>query len=320
MVPRSSALTSVRTICVPSPDPGPSEPIPAPSSMTSTVSSSPVRVARTMTRPPRRPSPCSTAFATSSVSTTASDVATSAGIMPNVPSNRVETLFSGVAMSAAIDRIRPIRSSKSTVSSMVWERVSWTTAIVDTLRCASASALLVSGDPLRRAWSRSSAETVWRLFFTRWWISRIVASFVISSRSRSRSSETSRTRIRAPFFLPYSVRGIDRSDSATPRDSTSVRHAARPVSTSGRDSSTGALASSCSVTPAARSVPTMEPCSPRRWNPLIAFGLAYTTTPSGSSRTMPSPTRGRPRRAAGADLWGNSPRAIIPHSSSARAR
>jgi hypothetical protein len=41
----------------------------------------------------------------------------------------------------------------------------------------SSMATLASADSKRRAWSRSSDAIVWRLFFTRWWISRIVASF-----------------------------------------------------------------------------------------------------------------------------------------------
>ena len=54
---------------------------------------------------------------------------------------------------------------------------------------------------IRRACSRSSAATVCRLFFTRWWISRIVASLVTSSRSRRRRSVTSRSRTSAPSVL-----------------------------------------------------------------------------------------------------------------------
>ena len=50
----------------------------------------------------------------------------------------------------------------------------------------------------RRPCSRSSDEIVCRLFFTRWWISRIVASFDSSSRSRRRSSEMSRSSTTAP--------------------------------------------------------------------------------------------------------------------------
>ncbi len=40
--------------------------------------------------------------------------------------------------------------------------------------------------------AQQGVRRVWRLFFTRWWISRMVASLVINSRSRRRSSVTSR--------------------------------------------------------------------------------------------------------------------------------
>ena len=53
-----------------------------------------------------------------------------------------------------------------------------------------------------RAWRRRRDEIVWRLFFTRWWTSRMVASLVSSSRSRRRRSVTSRTRIAAPVSSP----------------------------------------------------------------------------------------------------------------------
>ena len=52
--------------------------------------------------------------------------------------------------------------------------------------------------PSRRAWSRSRDATVWRLFLTRWWTSRMVASRREMTRSRRRSSVASRTSTRAP--------------------------------------------------------------------------------------------------------------------------
>ena len=64
--------------------------------------------------------------------------------------------------------------------------------------------------PRRRPWSRSSDEMVWRLFFTRWWISRMVASFERSSRSRRRSSEMSRSSTTAPVTAPWSSSGMPR--------------------------------------------------------------------------------------------------------------
>ena len=59
-------------------------------------------------------------------------------------------------------------SSNATSSSMETERVSWTSAIDVTRRMDSSSATRASGTLTRRACSRSSAATVWRLFLTRW--------------------------------------------------------------------------------------------------------------------------------------------------------
>ena len=73
------------------------------------------------------------------------------------------------------------------------ESDSWTRAIVRIRRTDSETAALASGFVSRRACRRSNDEIVCRLFFTRWWISRIVASLLNSSRSRLRSSVTSRT-------------------------------------------------------------------------------------------------------------------------------
>ena len=105
---------------------------------------------------------------------------------------------------------RSVTSSKSTVSSKAWLSVSWTTAIAPTRRTASSSATRPSGTSIRRACSRSRAATVWRLFFTRWWISRMVASLVTSSRSRRRRSVTSRSSTSPPVCSPVGLSGIER--------------------------------------------------------------------------------------------------------------
>ena len=60
-------------------------------------------------------------------------------------------------------------------------------------RTDSATAALASCEVSRRPCRRSSEEMVCRLFFTRWWISRIVASLLSSRRSRLRTSVTSRS-------------------------------------------------------------------------------------------------------------------------------
>ena len=76
-------------------------------------------------------------------------------------------------------------------------------AIVRMRRTDSATAALASSATCsRRPCSRSSDEIVCRLFFTRWWISRIVASFDSSSRSRWRSSVTSRSSSTPPVTSP----------------------------------------------------------------------------------------------------------------------
>ena len=97
-----------------------------------------------------------------------------------------------------------------------------------TRRTASSSADLASAESIRRAWRRSSAATVWRLFFTRWWISRMVASLVTSSRSRRRRSLTSRTSTSAPIRVPCGRSGIDRTISAT-EDVAELGVAVRPA-------------------------------------------------------------------------------------------
>ena len=72
----------------------------------------------------------------------------------------------------------------------------------------SSSAIRASGTATRRACSRSSAATVCRLFFTRWWISRIVASLLMICRSRRRSSVTSCISSSAPSVSPRGRSGM----------------------------------------------------------------------------------------------------------------
>ncbi len=72
------------------------------------------------------------------------------------------------------------------------------------------------------------AATVCRLFFTRWWISRMVASLPISARSRRRRSVTSWRKTIAPVRTPSRTRGIPRSSTTAVAFSTSARPAAAP--------------------------------------------------------------------------------------------
>ena len=111
-------------------------------------------------------------------------------------------------------------ASNATDSSSDCDRISCTSAIDVTRRTDSCSASLASVSFIRRPCSRSSAATVCRLFFTRWWISRIVASLLSSWASRRRSSVTSRTRTSAPCSAPDSS-GMARSTTTTPSTSSS---------------------------------------------------------------------------------------------------
>ena len=116
----------------------------------------------------------------SSLSTITSDVAISAGNTPKVPSRRIFTVISVAATSVAAVATRSTIPSKSTASSLDIDSVSCTSAIEATRRTDSCRASRASGASTRRACRRSSAATVCRLFFTRWWISRIVASLLSS--------------------------------------------------------------------------------------------------------------------------------------------
>ena len=82
----------------------------------------------------------------SSVKTVASGVATSAPIVPKLRlAGRRHPCGPGELTSATITRSRSATSSKSTLSSRVWLRVSCTIAIDPTRRTASSSAARPSG-------------------------------------------------------------------------------------------------------------------------------------------------------------------------------
>ncbi len=125
----------------------------------------------------------------------------------------------------------------------------------------------------------------------------------------------------APMRCPSATSGIVRRVTVTPPDSMSVRHGARPVTTSGNDSST------CSARPVSRVVvtvasdsPSSSPTKPMRLKALSPLGLAKVTTPSRSSRRRPSEARGAPRRGPlGAPRSGKSPAAIMRNRSLAHS-
>jgi hypothetical protein len=103
-----------------------------------------------------------------------------------------------------------------------------------------------------------------------------------------------------------------RSDTVTPRASMSVRQGARPVTTSGSDSSMTSLPCSSPVVTSASDSPSSSPAKPIRLNAESPFGLAKVTMPSTSRRSRPSDARGAPRRGpVGAPRSGKSPAAII---------
>ncbi|CAM5651393.1 hypothetical protein STENM327S_03155 [Streptomyces tendae] len=111
--------------------------------------------------------------------------------------------------------------------------------IEPTRRTASSSASRPRSDSMRRACSRNRAATVWRLFFTRWWISRMVASLVINSRSRRRSSVTSLRSTSEPMRVPLGLSGMARNWITPSCASISNSRGAQPLATLARASSTG---------------------------------------------------------------------------------
>jgi hypothetical protein len=111
-----------------------------------------------------------------------------AGSLPPSPSTRKRTGPLG-----RLERVlgqpqqRPHDLHEGDVVAGSRDSVSWTRAIVRMRRTDSSTPPWPRRMP-PPACSRSSDEIVCRLFFTRWWISRMVASFDSSSRSALRSS------------------------------------------------------------------------------------------------------------------------------------
>ena len=171
-------------------------------------------------------------------------------------------------------------------------------------RTDSSMAALASGVSSRRPCSRSSDEIVCRLFFTRWWISRMVASFDSSSRSRRRSSEMSRSSTTAPVTAPWSSSGMPRISTvmSMPRGSSSVTGSPRAKAVRTTDSS---RPSSENRSPSALA------CTPRRCSADTALGEVYSTRPEASSTMTPSPTRGASSVSTSSASNGKSPVAIM---------
>ena len=236
--------------------------------------------------------------------------------MATAASTRTEAVCSSIWASSwprepsSILTTRLATSAMSTAPSNSSVRVSWTRAIEVIRRTESSRAATACGwSPSLRAWSRSRDATVWRLFLTRWWTSRMVASRREMTRSRRRSSVASRTSTRAPR------RPVSRSSGTT---RTSVTAPAASIS-----DSTGRPPAMASATRmAARwgsGWPNGRALVPMRRKAEVALGLANSTRPLASSTTRPSPTLGE---AVGsmASTNGKVPVATISSSASAAPR
>src|SRR5579859_6703189 len=161
-LPWSSSATSARTIESPVPLGAPSAPEPSSAIARRTWSSRRVSSIRTV------PAPCSSAFWSSSEKTSASAVA-------RVPASDTGSSCAWTSRPppspcTSIARSRSISSASSTSSSRCSVSASCTAAMarIRLTECSSASR---GSTPSARACRRSSEATVWRLFFTRWWIS-----------------------------------------------------------------------------------------------------------------------------------------------------
>ena len=191
-------------------------------------------------------------------------------------------------------------SSKRTSSLASRDSVSCTSAIARMRRSDSSIAACASGDCKRRPCNRNSAAIVCRLFLTRWWISRIVASFDMSNRSRRRRSVASRRSTSTPTTSSFSSCGIARrSSDASPRSSSAVTGTRARI----------AMPTASWLKPmSARCRPDVYEWMPNRCIALTVLGLAKRTRNSASSTITPSPTRGRPRTRRRPDGTGSCPR------------
>ena len=159
----------------------------------------------------------------------------------------------------------------------------------------------------RRPCSRSSDEIVCRLFFTRWWISRMVASFDSSSRSRRRSSEMSRSSTTAPVTVARrSSSGMQRSTTVTsgPRSTSSV--------TGTGPCERGARSGASSRPSSPRRMPSVLACTPTRCSADTRVRRRVLDPPLARRAAItPSPTAGHVVGLGVLGGNGNSPAAII---------
>ena len=102
----------------------------------------------------------------------------------------------------------------------------------------------------------------------------MVASLVISSRSRCRSSVTSRTSTSAPVRRPFTTSGMARSWTTEPFPSTSVSRGARPLAVTMSESSVGRPGAHSRAVSGPSSAPTRSAARPSLRYADSAFGLA----------------------------------------------
>ena len=185
------------------------------------------------------------------------------------------------------------------------DSASCTSAIVRIRRTDSPTAEIASGCVRRRACRRSSEEIVCRLFLTRWWISRIVASLLSSSRSRLRSSVTSRSS-RTPPVTWSPVR-----NGHAPAQQRDARRPVRTPRSPVRDARTpgGRDRRGTRARPAASRSPT--PGSRPGAAPSWRSGTRTAPGRRRRARATPSPTRGAALESPTRCGNGNVPAAII---------
>ncbi len=268
-----------------------------------------------MTSPGASPSPCSRAFCTTSVKTSDRLVATSAGMQPKLPTRVIATLLREDATSRTIVMRRSATSSKQTTSSNPLDRISWTTAMAATRFWASVRALDASGEVVRRACRRSSAATVCRLFLTRWWISRIVASLVTSSRSRLRRSVTSRQVTNQPARCGRPAAAAGRAGASRPPGlELGLADAAAPTAGARAPARPARGAPATRTARTRRSSPSRSPIPAEPPEGAHRIGAGERDDAVGvHPQREPSPTRGVSHGTGLSPAIGNSPRGQHVH-------
>src|SRR5581483_911238 len=204
-VPPSSSRTSASTIDRPVPAGAPMIPFPSSAIASRT---SPSRCASSIrTESP----PCSSAFWSSSLKTSASAVARAPSSV--TLASAAETSLPPPRPWTSIARSRSSSSPRSTLSSRRSVSTSWTAAIAR-MRFTESSSACRASTLSERACSRNSEATVCRLFFTRWWIS-CASTPRITARPCS-SATAAWWAIDASSARSSSLKGVSRSATSSP--------------------------------------------------------------------------------------------------------